>query len=102
MPMLIRWIVDVLEPFLQLAVAADPIWSNTRPHGDKTPPQILIHIKNRARFDHMPKQAADDLMIHRRTHHEPTLLRTVTGPADEPRSRACRRCRVDRGTRLTN
>ena len=97
-PMLVVRIVHVFEPFLQLSVAADLVGCDPSPHVAELSPQLLIDAQDFARLNHVPKQAADDLMVHRRPHHEPALFGTVARPADEPGFRWCRRCRLGRGT----
>ena len=47
------------------------------------PAQISIDLQDRTRSGHISEQVADDLMIHRRTRHQSTLLRRIRRRTDQ-------------------
>src|SRR6185436_19816922 len=80
---LIRLIVDVLQPFLQLPIAADFVRCDASTFFYECGAQVFVDAQNLARLDRVREQAANDLVIHRGTHDEPALFGAVAGAADQ-------------------
>jgi hypothetical protein len=82
--MLIGGIVLVLEPLLELPVTADAVRRDARPQRAELLAQLRIHVENPARGHDGREEAPYDLMIHRRSHHEPAVVGRVAGAGDQP------------------
>ena len=76
-------IVLVFQPLLQLPVAADVVRGDLLAGLVELGGEVGVPAQRAGGRGRVGEQAADDLVVHRRAHHQPALLRRVRRPADQ-------------------
>ena len=84
MPVLVLRVVLVLEPLLELAVAADLVRGDPGYEVLELRGELGVPPQDLGRLHRVGEEVADDLVVHRRAHDEAALLGRVGRPADQP------------------
>ena len=80
----IAWIVDILEPLLQLAMFSNAIGGNLRPQFHQLVTQPFIDTEHPTSSNRVVEKIANDLMVHGWPHDQPTLLWRIARATNQP------------------